>query len=165
MSLKRYDYNEPCHGKDQCDLQSAGAKCVMKNYVDAGNDLMTAENLYHALHFAKGIQDAQVAVVTINQKETVLNGTSAIPKTSQYHPFEFFSTYMMMWRHFRIGKGKRWDYSNVTFLPKIDILPYCATSKDKTNKASMKSKKTHLDRNINNLLFCPEIGCCDSFEK
>ena len=151
MSLKRYDYNEPCHGKDQCDLESAGAKCVMKNYVDAGNDLMTAENLYHALHFAKGIQDAQVAVVTINQKETVLNGTSAIPKTSQYHPFEFFSTYMMMWRHFRIGKGKRWDYSNVTL--------------QKTNKASMKSKKTRLDRNINNLLFCPQIGCCDSFEK
>ena len=81
MSLKSYDYNEPCHGKDQCDLESAGAKCVVKSYVDAGNDLMTAENLYHALHFAKGIQDAQVAVVTINQKETVLNGTSAIRYT------------------------------------------------------------------------------------
>ena len=71
-----------------------------------------------------------------------------------------------MWRYFGIGKGKRSDYSIVTFLPKIDvILPYSATSKDETNKASVKSKKPFLDRNINNLLFCPEICCCDSFEK
>ena len=103
--------------------ESAEAKCVMKSYVDAGNDLMTAEDLYHALHFGKGIQNnAQVAVVAINQKETVLNGTPTIPKIGQYHSFEFFSTYIMMWRYFGIGKGKRWDYSNVTFLPIIDII-------------------------------------------
>ena len=48
---------------------------------------------------------------------------------------------MMMWRYFGTGKGKRWDYSNVTFLPIIDIiLPYSATSKYETNKAPMKSK-------------------------
>ena len=29
----------------------------------------------------------------------------------------------------------------------------------------MKSKTPRLDRNINNLLFCLEIGCCDSFRK
>ena len=105
-------------------------------------------------------------MVATNKKETVLNGTSIIPKISQYHSFEYFSTYLMMWRYFGIGKGKRWDYSNVTFLPKIDIiLSYSAKSKGETNKASMKSKKPHLDRNINNLQFCPEIGCCDSFKK
>ena len=94
----------------------------MKSYVDAGNDLTTAEDLYHAFHFGKGIQNTQVAVVAIHQKETVLNGTSTIPKISHYHPFELFSTYMMMWRYFGIGKGKRWDYLNVTFLPIIDII-------------------------------------------
>ena len=138
----------------------------MKSYVDADNDLMTAEDLYHALHVGKGIQNAQVAVVAINQKETALNDTSTIPKISQYHLFELFSTYMIRWSYVGTGKGKRWDYSNVTFLPKTDIiLLYSATSKYETNKASMKSKKPCLDRNINNLLFCPEIGCCDSFEK
>ena len=38
-------------------------------------------------------------------------------------------------------------------------------SKDETNQASMKSKKPRLDRKMNNLLFCLEIDCCDSFEK
>ena len=70
----------------------------------------------------------------------------------------------MMWRYFGIGKGKRWDYSNVTFLPIIDII-YPTVPQDEKNKASMKSKKPRLDRNISNLLFCPEIDCCDSFEK
>ena len=78
----------------------------MKSYVDAGNDLMTTEDLYHALHVGKGIQNAQVAVVAINQKETALNDTSTIPKISQYHLFELFSTYMIRWSYVGTGKGK-----------------------------------------------------------
>ena len=49
-----------------------------------------------------------------------------------------------MWRYFGIGKEKKCGYLYVIFLLKLNIiLPYSATSKDETNKASMKSKKKH----------------------
>ena len=33
LVLKRYDYNEPCRGKDQCDRESSGTKSLMNSYV------------------------------------------------------------------------------------------------------------------------------------
>ena len=36
IKLRRYNYSEPSHGKDQCDHESAGARCVLRSYVDAG---------------------------------------------------------------------------------------------------------------------------------
>ena len=47
--LKRYDYNEPSRGKDQCDREAAGAKCIIRSFVDAGNDLMTMEAIYDCM--------------------------------------------------------------------------------------------------------------------
>ena len=74
VALLRYDYNEPSRGKDQCDRESAGAKCVIRSFVDAGNDLTTAEDIYTALHHGKGIQNADVAVVSIDSKASFLSG-------------------------------------------------------------------------------------------
>ena len=50
IKLLRYDFNEPCCGKDQCDRESAAAKNIIRSYVDAGNDLLNAEQLHKALH-------------------------------------------------------------------------------------------------------------------
>ena len=33
IQLLRYDYNEPCKGKDQCDRESASAKAVIRSYL------------------------------------------------------------------------------------------------------------------------------------
>ena len=49
FNVKWYDYNEPCKGKDQCDRKSAGAKNLMRSYVDAGNDIITALGIATAL--------------------------------------------------------------------------------------------------------------------
>ena len=43
FQLIRTGYNEPCRGKDQCDRESAAAKSIINSFVDAVNDLMTAE--------------------------------------------------------------------------------------------------------------------------
>ena len=37
ITLLIYDYNEPCCGKDQCDMESAAAKSLLRSFVDAGN--------------------------------------------------------------------------------------------------------------------------------
>ena len=55
FTLKWYDYNEPCRGKDQCDCEAAGVKSLMRSYIDAGNDILTAEDVFKALHHGKGI--------------------------------------------------------------------------------------------------------------
>ena len=42
FTLKRYDYNEPCCDKYQCDREAAGTKSLMRSYIDAGNNILTA---------------------------------------------------------------------------------------------------------------------------
>ena len=76
LALLRYDYNKPSHGKDQCDRESAGAKFVIRIFVDAENDLRTAEDIYIALHPDKGIQNPDVTVVSIDSKASILSGQS-----------------------------------------------------------------------------------------
>ena len=55
LQLLRYDFNEPCCGKDQCDRESAAAKTIMRSFVDAGNDLVSAEDLEKAIKYVKGV--------------------------------------------------------------------------------------------------------------
>jgi hypothetical protein len=45
--LKRLDYNEP--QKDQCDRDSAVARSALRSYVDEGNDILAAEDIFTAL--------------------------------------------------------------------------------------------------------------------
>ena len=95
LALLRYDHNKPSHRKNQCDRESAGAKSVIRSFVDAGNDLMTAGDIYTALHHGKGIQNADVAVVSIDSRASILSGQSPIQNISNYHSFQFFPDQML----------------------------------------------------------------------
>ena len=79
---------------------------MIRSFVDAGNDLTTAEDIHSALHHGVGIKNADVAVVMIESKESMLSGPTTIPNISNYHSFQFFDDHMLMWRYFQIGKGK-----------------------------------------------------------
>ena len=92
--------------------EAAGAKCVLKSYVDAGNNLLTSEDIYHALHYGNGIQNAEISVVAIDAKNSMSSSKTTIPKISQYHSFEYFGT----------GLGKRWNYTGAKFQPAIQVL-------------------------------------------
>ena len=156
ISLQRHDYKQPSRGKDQCDRESAGAKCVLRNFVDASNNLITTEDIYNGLHHGKGIQNADVAVVKIDSKASRLSGSTLIPNISYYHSFRFFSDHMVMWRYFRIGNGKKWKYTDVIFHPSVEIVkPYHSTSKIDTASSLSLFKKPHVDRKVNSLTFCP----------
>ena len=99
-------------------------------FVDAGNELMTAEDIYTALHHGKGIQNADVAVVSIDSGASILSGQSPIQNISNYHSFQFFPDQMLMWRYFQVGKGKIWKYTNVTCKSSVEIIkPFSKTSK------------------------------------
>ena len=63
ICLLRYDYNEPCKGKDQCDRQIAGAKTVINSYVDSGHDVVSANHVFDALLYGNGIRNTKVGVI------------------------------------------------------------------------------------------------------
>ena len=75
IRLLRYDFNEPCCGKDQCDRESAAAKNIIRSYVDAGNDLLNAEHLHESLHYGLGMKSSKVAVAQLNNAEMTITGT------------------------------------------------------------------------------------------
>ena len=159
--LKQHDYSKLSHGKDQCDREATGAKCVIRSFADAGNDLLTAEAAYDALHHGKGFQNAGVAVISIDSQASELSGPTAIANISNYHSFQFFSDHMMMWRYFQIGKGKKWKYTGVTFHSSVQIIKlYSSTF---ANYIALTTKKPHIDGSVNSLKFCPQLGCIESF--
>ena len=94
-------------------------KSLMRSYIDAGNDILTAENVFKALRYGKGIKYVKLACISIDASKATLSPCTTIPKISQYHSFEFHHDHMIMWRYFGIGEGKRWNYT---------IFPLCQTS-------------------------------------
>ena len=110
FTLLRYDYNEPCKGKDQCDRESAGAKAVMNSFVGSGHDVISANDVFTALHYGKGIRNTQACVLEIDLEQSNLEGVE-IKNVSAFHSVQFFTNYMKLQRHFNVGKGVTVKYS------------------------------------------------------
>ena len=104
VNLVWYDYNEPCCGKDQCDQESVVAKNLIRSFVDAGNDVISANDIFKALQFAKGVKNTKVGVVEIDSSKSMLKGKT-IPNISQFHSVEFFDDGMRFWWYFDVGEG------------------------------------------------------------
>jgi len=109
ITLKRLDFNEPQKGKDQCDRDSAVARSVLRSYVDEGNNVLSAEDIFTAL-VSSSMNDTKVSVVSF--KKDVFNiACNPIDGISIYHSFEFSEANMKMWRYFNIGPGVSQNYS------------------------------------------------------
>ena len=102
IKLLQYDYNEPSHGKDQCDRQSAVAKTLIRSYIDAGNDVTKPEHIHEALHYGNGMKNTYSGVVEI--EEFSLHGTK-IQLISNYYSFSFAEDHMTLWRYYNVGVG------------------------------------------------------------
>ena len=158
LTLVRYDYNEPCRGKDQCDRESAGGKTVINSYVNAGNDVLSAVDIYNALQYGSGVRNAKASVVEIDSSTSDLSGPS-IPAINSYHSVQFNNDHMKLHRYFNIGKGTIVKYSDQSnFSSSLQVRnEFTSTSsaygKCRKKKASAKS-----------LFFCPDLGCTEVFE-
>ena len=104
IELLRYNYNEPCKGKDQCDREIAAAKTIIRSYLDAGNDLMNAEDIYNGLHYGFGVQDAMVCVIEVDTSAATLVGPK-VPSFTSYHSISFTRESMRLWHYFGVGEG------------------------------------------------------------
>ena len=95
FQLRRTDYNEPCRGKNQYDRESAAAKSIINSFADAGNDLMTAEDVYKALQYGNGMQGTKVYVLQIDDDNTS-SSVETIRNVSYYHSVKYFEEYMLL---------------------------------------------------------------------
>ena len=79
---------------------------VERSYVDAGHDVLCAEDNYGALHLGNVMKKYAVAVEQVEEKTILIR--IKIPKITRYHSFEFNDTHMVMWKYFGIGQGVVW---------------------------------------------------------
>ena len=161
ITLKRLDYNEPQKGKDQCDRDSALARNALRRYVDEGNDVASAEDIYKAL-LASPITNAKVSEVQFDKSLFGVNGDS-IQKISYYHSFEFTEAGIKVWRYYGIGAGILVPYSiKWSFTSGLRIIkPF----KDCLQISSRHSQnKPRASRQLCSLLFCEEGGCTETFK-
>lgn len=163
LKLMRSDFNEPCRGRDQCDRESAAASSIINSFVDAGNDLVSAEDVYKALHYGNIMKDTSVCVLQIDEDNTQLSGEK-IKNVSNYHSICYYKDYMELWRYFNIGVGVKEKYTGVKFVPKYNVvMPFSFT--DKHASKELKKSKPQEDRMLCTLLFCSEDGCAASFKE
>ena len=163
LALLRYDFNEPCKGKDQCDRESAGAKTVMSSYVNSGNNINNANDIHDALHYGKGIKNSKVCVLEIDEEKSNLKGIE-IPNVSAYHSIEYFEDHMVLYRYFKIGSGVVVYYSDANeFVSSHNLIkPFSQTGEIGLGLLPKKKKRT--DHQLCTLLFCPVASCTCSFE-
>lgn len=156
FNLLRYDYNEPCKGKDQCDRESAGAKSVMKSFVDAGNDIISSNDIKQALQYGRGIQNTTVGVMEIDNSKAKVEG-GKVTNISSYHSIVFKDDHMVFWRYFDIGRGVTQKYTDVSFTSGIEaISSYTSTQHTNINMGKkIKEPKPRESRSLCKLLFCP----------
>ena len=156
LKLLRYDYNEPCRGKDQCDRESSGAKSLINSYVECGNDLLNITDLFNALQYGKGVSNAKVSVLEIDSSESVLDGQE-ITGINSYHSIKFFDDHMKLYRYFEIGSGKIIKYGQTGFTPcysvKNDFVDTCNSSQKKKKQSAKKL-----------MHFCTNPSCTSVFE-
>ena len=159
--LCRYDVNKPSKGKDQCDLESASAKTILRIYLQAENDILTADDIAEGMFHGFGVQSAEICVAMNEQTKTSFTGKKTKNFTS-CHSFEFKETGMIAWRYFRIDEDVFIPYVETSFRP-AGFAVRKPSIKTKQKKRLQAQGKAREDFDLH-LFFCDEAGCAQIFE-
>ena len=163
LVLKRHDYNEPQRGKDQCDRESATAQHLRTTYVNAGNDIQSAEDVKKSLLYMNGVRNAKVSVVSVDES---LNSVDAqtIDGISKYHSAEFYEDHVKLWNFYNIGAGKNVKMKSVTFNSGLTVESPFEGAATVLATRKQPSKKARLDRVRNDdVRMCYKINCVRTF--
>lgn len=113
--VKRYSFSEAQNGKSAADRETGRCKRMLRDYIDAGNDITSAEEMFEAFQ-----NYSRLAGLTVRQgtvENPVNNPDPTIEKIRQIGEVEYDkSNKMKMWRFYGIGPGvvlKISDYSKM----------------------------------------------------
>ena len=126
---------------------------------------MSANDIFRALQFAKGMKNTKVGVVEIDSSKSLLQGKT-IYNISQFHSVEVLDDRMRFWRYFDVGEGVFHPYTNVLFKFGVEIsIPYVWCSKDGSVAPERPlSTKRRKNRSLCSILFCSEPLYSDTFD-
>ncbi len=113
----RLDFNEPSAGKDICDRKIAPIRRIIQNYIDNGNDVLTAYDLKKAIDSNSSLQGVKTLVCNMNNSLDFKNDFK-FPSITNFHSFSYEKDYLLAFRYYNIGTGKKIYYKD---LVKIDI--------------------------------------------
>ncbi len=149
ITLKRIDFSDPQGGKGSCDRKAALIKNHMKFYLNAGNDIETAEQMKTAIESSGCIPGVHVSLCgpqPTSDLKVKWDGVSLINNV------EYKDEEIKVWRAYGIGPGKvlplsKFDLPNT--LPEVNkisehiaqFVPIKAR-KTKKSKVTEKSKRT-----------------------
>ena len=149
ITLKRIDFSDPQGGKGSCDRKAALIKNHMKFYLNAGNDIETAEQMKSAIESSACIPGVHVSLCgpqSTSDLKVKWDGVSLINNV------EYKDKEIKVWRAYGIGPGKSLSLSKFDLaktLPKLNkISEHIAQSvpikarKTKRSKITEKSKRT-----------------------
>ena len=119
--MYRHDYNEPQEGKDQADRESAISKRYMTKYVNAGKDIISADDLKRAILFQRSPENAKVSVVEINKQCCDIE-QSRIQNIQSFHSIQFEGDGMRFWQYFDVGIGQLVPYADISFHSALEIV-------------------------------------------
>ena len=82
--LCRYDFNNPCKGKDQCERESANAKTILRSYSQEKDDILTADDIAEGMFYGFGVQSAEICVAMNDQTKLSFTRKKTKHLTSNY---------------------------------------------------------------------------------
>ena len=146
ITLKRIDFSDPQGGKGSCDRKAALIKNHMKFYLNAGNDIETAEQMKSAIESSGCIPGVHVSLCdpqSTSDLKVKWDGVSLINNV------EYKDKEIKVWRAYGIGPGKSLSLSKFDLaktLPKLnktsEHIAQFVPIKAKRSKITEKSKKT-----------------------
>lgn len=108
MSIDRYDFSEPQHGKDACDREAAYIKRRYRDYLNKhpSHKVSNATELVKAIMSDGGPKNSKAITLNINKSQTKLNKKCTIKNISFYHSFVPKDEGIICFEYYKIGKGK-----------------------------------------------------------
>ena len=128
--------------------------------------MLTATDIYDALHYGRGIRNTKVSVIESNFEESKIVGTE-IKNISSYQSIVFHPDSMKMYRYFDVGIGVSVPYSSDhKFTPCYEIVrEFHHTQKDQAVRIQPpQKKKKRADHTSCSMIFCENTMCTDVFE-
>ena len=89
--------------KNQDDQEAATARNVLQNYVDQGNNIQSADNIFIALTSTK-LQSIKVSFIEFDKTIMLLKGKMMVG-IDKYHSYQFTQHGMKVWWCYQIGAG------------------------------------------------------------
>ena len=166
INLQQILFYEPQRSKDQADRDSAVLKHRLNSYVDAGNDIKTAEQLFSGILWQEGLLNMKPCKLAVKPELGALN-VPTIEGITNCHNIEFGVNTTKVWRYYKIGEAKEIpikDFEMDLTYTVVRRFPDAFPTGFKTRiKEPNKSPKKD-DKGVT-ILECPEENCICTFEK